>query len=477
MKKSVLTEKLPTQKAAEFKDGYIRDLRHNPNGRNQYTDLKCPGLMVEVTSRGMKTFRFRMRLKGRKRRRSERLGAWGTRLTVAVARKEANELRQLWQEEARKGKRAKVDPVPTLAELIPLYEKARRGKDLQASKFGKPLPKAWAGNIALARDIFARLLELPMNEIFRQDLLDGYTAYLDEREKDSGKRPEATVRSNFATIRPMLRWACKKHWMHLEELMDLVAGTTKSRTRFLLPGEWQVIAPVVDAMADEAGLFMRFLLATGCRTNMALTMTWRDLEVHDLIGPEGDSKEVMIWTIPEHLMKKGDLAILPIVGEARRIVDHLGWNERNKTRDTVFPSVVIQRWKSNGPKLRKAIHEATDTHHWHNHDVRRTVATWLGYAHADYKTVGRALSHKHATEQKGTVTDIYLHSTEVRILADAYERLHQLVKDVELGRVSPMLAAMQSELPVNLKAKKFMADFAIDRAFMKVKPAILRAVA
>src|SRR5262245_25213083 len=110
-----LPTELPTlskREPQEFTETFIRNLTFDPYGPNQYTDARYEGLMIDVYSKELKTFRFRMRLK--KRRRSEKLGSWGPRLTVKEARLRAHELRQKWEEEARNGFRRKAADIPTL---------------------------------------------------------------------------------------------------------------------------------------------------------------------------------------------------------------------------------------------------------------------------------------------------------------------------------------------------------------------------
>lgn len=445
-------------------DAFISKLQYRPNGPNTYNHANFPGLSCHVSKRNVVTFKLRLYASGRK---SAPMGTYNRATNdLATIELEAGKQRAAW----RKGEGLVVN-VPTLDKLIECYTEARERGDRDAGRRAG-LPVNWEDNIKYFRTIYEQLLPTPVNKLRVNQFHEREDAYLNDREKETGKRPDSMIRAVIASVtKPMMRYAVVKHWFPREDWMGIKAGSTEEGIRFLLPGELQRTFKAADELPKHAGLLYRYLLAEGCRLRTALQMQWVDLRM-ERVYQDGKWIEIMVWRVPRERMVKGDRAIFPVVGEAREIIDTLRALRLAEQGDwpTVFPPSTISKWDGNRDATTKIMFEKSGTFGWHRHDLRRTHATYLGYAGARKGLVSLSLNHASGKEVRD-VTDIYLKSTNYLELAQVHLLMHQLMKDIEQGRESESVLHLQSELAFNTDAQEFCDELNIDWAMARITPA------
>jgi integrase len=432
------------------------------------------GLEAQINKSGDISFGIRMWVKKERRRKVFGYfepGVYGLDEALDDARK----LRREWRDEAAGKVTIRPEDIPNLGDLIDHYEARRKsGVDPIASHRGLPLPKGWDDYVKMMQKIYKPLWFRNVRTITREDIIECHANYLDERERATGNRPHTTVRFTFNAIKPVLVYARDVRWLPPETLIGLRATTVveESRERFLLPGEWQRVAPALDALSNDTGLLPRFLLGTGCRLMMACLMKWDDIRTVDLTAAAGPQK-VVTWFIPAENMKMGQGALLPLVGDALAIVEMLRARAGGEPKkdDYVFPENVRKAWMNNPDRWQKIVFEKSGTKGWHRHDLRRTVATLLKFVGADMETIKRVLSHKDKKDKSSTGFYIRLSgNVEAMIrMSDALQKVHRLLKDMEEGRVTGELRRLYGELDANEAVKAWITELKLG-ALVEVVP-------
>lgn len=445
----------------KFTESFLGKLKYRPDGLNTYNHANFPGLSCHVSKRSQVTFKLRLRIDGV--RRTAVFDPYHPKLFNL----ESAELAAACQRDAWRKGQSKAGKTPTLAELVEQYEEAKVRGDRTVGRKG--LPVNWEKNIKEFTKIYKPLLPMPVDKLRLKHLHDAEDAYLTRREKDTGKRPESMIRSTVASVtKPMLRYAMVQHWFPIEDFNGIKAGTTEEGIRFLLPRELQLTFPAADQLPHLSGLFFRFLLAIGCRLTTAVKMQWRDLRIERVMHGE-----MMVWRVPQARMVKGDRAIFPVVGESRRIIDELRklWVAsagKDDASQTVFPPSILTKWDGNRDSTTKKVFALSGTRDWHRHDLRRTHATYLGYAGARKGIVALSLNHASGKELRD-VTDRYMRSTTYLELAEAHLVMHQLMKDIEAGVESDGVQHVQSELVFNNDAQEFCDELKMDWDLARIK--------
>lgn len=465
-------------------DDFLASWTYSEYDRTQNViNLDSLNIQATIGQRGKITFSMRVLVFGKRVRKTiGHFQAKTFRYHNAIVKAGAI-LEQLEDEQNGKPHVAAKD-IPTLAELVTRYEKAREhGENPMACPGGRKLPKSWLHSRPMVLNLYAPLMDRPTITIRREEIVKCHTDYLDARHRETGKRPTSSVRYSFNAAHPMFIYARNMYWMRPETLMGLTHGMPKEekRRRLLGPREWQLAAPALDSLANDVGILPRFLLATACRLNMACTMRWEDLrEVN--VGTRMKPKKLMIWSVPKENMKQGFAALFPIVGEALRLVNVLREKAGGSPNDLdyVFSDSPRKAWMNNPHRWQKIVFAKSGTKSWHRHDLRRTTATLLKFVGADYAMVKRLLAHQE--EGDGSATENYLVIDEnlpaLAALAPQLEKVHALQRDMEEGRVTEELERLYAMLDTTPGVGEFLKTMKINRRdFMEVVPNSKHAVA
>jgi integrase len=169
----------------------------------------------------------------------------------------------------------------------------------------------------------------------------------------------------------------------------------------------------IDTETDDLYLraFFRFVLATGCRRNEALTLRWADVTL------PGDSAQRQSASVTFRDTKAGGDHTVPLSAYAVRLLQALPQLEHNPY---VFIGRVPGTHLQEASKAWQRIRTAAGLPHLRIHDLRRTFGSWLGDAGFTSKQIGAALGHKSDITSRVYMA---LGDQSKRAAVDAIERL------------------------------------------------------
>lgn len=502
------TEK-PTEEPVEITDTWIRGeierrrqiRRTTPGAKFQkhYTCSREKGFMVWFARDLTVSLCLRVRVKhpgSKSKRHFEVIGHWvdpkaiksDVALTVARAKNKATLLKAQYAEYGL----AIAATIPLLEDAIEEYVVARRDKkDPRTSKRRAPLPKEWDERIERFKAMFKDYLKQPTSVLTYDNMLDIRNAYAAANHGDPEGKPSdkalRKVRAIFTTTMPMLKWwrDAKGYMPHAGMIEGLTPEGYKKNSRFLYPGEWQKARPHIDALGYTSE-FLRFVFATGVRTETALGMEWDEFDLNNpdtFTDFDGNKQDMLVWIVPaeEGRLKgrgadkdeeEGELERrILICGDALKIIRTMrNVYEADKDKKPgdihVWPKKVRTLWRSKASKTQRAIEAAAGTARWNRYTLRKSHTTYLEYLQCPSDLLSVTLTHT-APEVEGAAPvtkEHYRHADAasramgehdplVR-LAPWHVKLHKLIRDMEDGTPSAELQAIQRELRRGTKSSK-----------------------
>ena len=364
----------PSAKPIELVDGYVS------------------GLRVRILPSGTRTWSLNIRDHKGIRRRFD----VGAGLGLSEARVKAEQLRKGVRDgadptsERRAGRQraqAARDGVGTLRALLESYfTKGPGSKQRRAGKTKR-----------LLETVFAKVLDdgvLDLDRTRLQLIADGWK---------SSQTASLAVRS----LRPCLKWAERRAFVSAGTA-DLEPPTkVGKRDRVLTRDELRAIWL---QLRGPHGQVIKWLLWTGCRLNEAAGMTRCEIEGG-------------IWTIPAVRSKNRRPRPIPLPRQAAVLLQNISSSE---PRSLVFQS-ERGGFLSNWDRETKRLHSLSNTSGWHRHDLRRTIATFLGDLGFAPHVVSVVLGHTHIADG---ATAIYArsryqheHREALQALADEIDRI------------------------------------------------------
>ena len=254
--------------------------------------------------------------------------------------------------EAREMEAAKRSGSVCLEGLLQLYGTKGDGKDLKSWPPARKRPASLLKPIA---DV--PLCDLTLAEL--QKVIDNHGS---------------TVSAGWAvrTVRPVLKWGAKPgRKLCSEELLKLSGpAKPKARQRVLDDGGkdselGKVWRTLVEKSGDPYADCMRLILLTLMRKDEAAGLQWSEVDL-----------EAGVIKLPETRTKNGKAHTIPLSGQAVKLLaDRRTLQGGNG--ELVFPSPRGLKLASWSWSL-KAVHAASGTKGWHQHDLRRTGSTLLG---------------------------------------------------------------------------------------------------
>ena len=490
-------DKYPDAAEVEFGDGWIEEQlkarRKNPKGchRPAYTDTRCMGLMCWFAKNNRDvTFFLRMRVavKGyaEKQRKQEKIGKWVAQkgaLNVARARMEANFRRSKYELEGFE----EAAEIPLLKFAISCeekgkegYEQFRRRADPRTARGGARLPDSWPGHINRFREIHKEYLEQPVTALNYDNMIRTRNAYIAARlpDADDEKAFDAElkkVRSCYTTVMPMLEYWFRNTWGWIgrdQQVRGLIPKAYKKSRRYVYPGEWQASQDALDALEAEvpgAGLFVRFIFASGARTEASLLMKWDDLSWGDpdsFMDFDGIEQQCLIWLPPPETMKgrggeddEEKPCKLLITGSAFDILKRLRVIYENRKREDpessytgVFPPEAVALWQNSRSTRQREIERQGGTGRWHRKALRHSHATYLQFLDCPMALVTMTLTHTPSMQGVAPSTAVYANASRMvrfskneplAALGPWHIRLQKLIRDMEEGNAdSPELIAI-----------------------------------
>jgi len=389
--------------ARSLTDAEVRGLQACPGQRLVLYDAKARGLCLRVTLR-TKSWSFIYRPEGSPRQRRYTIGdypAW----SLSSAREKALGLRKSVQDGG--------DPVAD--------RKQRREALTVAAMIDRFIAKAkvnlrsWqAYESLLKRDVIRAIGDRPAGQVSRAEIANLLDAIFE--------RAPSVANSVHSALSSVFGWAVSEGLVVENPVRGLRRRhSPRSRDRVLSDDEvrrfWQAIEGVAPAYRDA----LQLILLTGQRPG----------EVIGIRAEEVDAA-AEVWRIPAARVKNKRDHIVPLTGEAlrvvRRLMDGHAEGPLLLTRRGYEGSNVSLAKAFGGLRAHGLFPDAKAT----AHDLRRTAATLMGRLDIDQMTIARVLNH--ASTTKATVTgSVYdRHSYEPQ-MRRALEALDAEVKRILTG--------------------------------------------
>lgn len=392
----------------------------DPKGdRITLPDTEVRGLKYRATRKGEGSFVLKFKHKGKHRRTT--LGKF-PEMGVAEARKAA-----------MKVKGGDVpDSAPTLAQRIELsgnsfaevVERYLRGYAEPNQKTHRETRRA------LETYAVPFLGEKPITEISKGDVANLLEHVLEHGTgKEKGRTFGVQANRLHAHLRGLFGWAFDKDIIKIMPMPRKKPVKEIPRTRILSDDELTKVFEVVNALGWPNGPFYWTLIFTGARLGEVQRMRWSDL----------DLGENPVWTISAADYKTGEAQRFPLSTAAAAIL-----REVNAiTGDGVFVFTTYYRGDqpvSDFTKVKRFIDDKSGVTEWVNHDLRRTMRTWMGHQRKISMAVAeRCLGHKRAG-----IEGVYNHANLEDQMREAFEAWAKHVMDlIEPERQSADVVAIR----------------------------------
>ncbi len=324
------------------------------------------GLVLRVTSSGTKSWAVYFREGGRKRRRT--VGRWPD-VSIRDARAMRDRLRQ----------RAAGESAMTVAAFAEVY----------LDRWARPHKRtADYDERALERDILPVIGDRPILTLTRADCV----AVVD-RVQDRGAQSMAA--RTKAVLHRVLQYAVERGVRDDNPAREITVPQGPARDRVLGNQELRVWWRTLRSFGVPELVFraLSLQLATGQRLGEVLTIEPHDIDHRD-----------RIWTVPGRKAKNGVTHTVPLSGWAYEIIEQAPPHRRGRYLLPVSDNTV-RDWM-------RAVVRVADIDRTTPHDLRRTVATWLGRLGYDRTVQDKLLNH--IDQSVAAVYDRYSYDAEKR---------------------------------------------------------------
>ncbi len=363
-----------------------RDTKPPATGRAYVYDLKLPGLVLCITSKGTRSFFLYRRVMGKPTRIM--LGHFpATSLEDArdaAALRGAEIVRGIDPNEKKREARRDL----TLGDAFQRFHERTKERGAAStavthkSRFDTCL-KCWEGR--------------KLSSIDREDVIDLHSALGKERGKTTANRAVQLLRAVYNHATDKLRLAVINPAARIELFKE------ESRERYLTADE---LPRFFQAVADEPEEIFRdfFMLClwTGARRGNVQSMKWEHVNLIETV-----------WTIPADEFKTDKIMRVVLCPEAMEILKRRRkyaegeyvFPGHGKTGHLIEPKTAWERLRVRGgfQNLRM-------------HDLRRTLGSWQAGLGTSLHIIGKSLGHK-----RPETTQIYAHMdlTAVRLAVES----------------------------------------------------------
>ena len=338
-------------------------------GQIDYFDMAYPGLALRVTAKGVKSWTYHARVRGKLKRAT--LGRYPD-LSLAQARKQAGETAEMMHrgdnptEEKRKARRAASQPIrdtveAVAAEWLKRDQAGNRSKDEVKRIFERDVLPLWGGR--------------SIKDIDRREVIELVDGIVDRGAPTMARRVHAHLHRMF-------RWAVGRGVIEANPMADLPKpGGEKPRDRVLSDTEVVEVWRATDALGYPFGPLIRLLVLTGARRDEVGSLTWSEIEFNaDVIRLEGvRTKNGVPHVIPLSPTSLEVIKAIPKVepgeGAPRYVFTTTGrsavsgWSRAKRQLDD-----LVDKGRRGGDCTEGAV-QALEP--WRLHDLRRTAATGL----------------------------------------------------------------------------------------------------
>jgi integrase len=398
-------------------DARVRALK--PAERRRFVpDSLVPGLVLQVTPQGHKSFMLRGIFPGGRNRVRRLLGEAGA-MSVNQARTEARQWLTLLaqgvdpQLELRERKRqAGAEQGLTFAAVAEAYINDRMRGKRQGARGAKEIRS----------ELVARWAERTLGSISRGDIIQVVDELRARAERTVGARASgAHARTIFAHCHSLFDWAALRHNLPsspCDRLRPKNLGlVSRPRRRVLNDGEIRALWRACDTLGAPFGVLAKTLLCTGARRNEIANGRFAEIDA--------DTK---LWTIPASRFKSDCEHCIPLTHD---LLELLGSLPRYQSSDHIFSTTYGRRLFSGFSKATARLHRLMRAELGEAmpafclHDLRRTMRTRLSELRIPEHVAEQAIGH--AKRGLLRIYDQHRHGDEVR---EAFEAWHRRLRSI-----------------------------------------------
>lgn len=338
-----------------------------PTSRRDVYDAEVPGLVLRISSSGVKSWSFTYRTEGQPRRLT--LGAHPG-VSLKLARERAREARAAIQrgEDPVEDKKAEehnrqINGFATCTrDFIEHYAKRRQKTWDETERLMEKLAIPAFGNT-------------PVKEIRRRDVVQ----LLD---KVAVKTPHQANRLR-AYLSRMFKWLIEREVLEISPVIGVTPCIKPyARSRILSDLELVALWQATGKLGGAFGAAVRFLISTGVRRDEASLLRWDELDGN--------------WAaMPASRMKGGRDFKAALSTTAKAIVNGMPHFDKCPYVFTTNGRSPISGWSKSKDKLDKLMEEVLGepVQDWRIHDLRRTLASGLAMLGYRTEVIKRVLGH------------------------------------------------------------------------------------
>lgn len=364
-----------------------------PEKTISYYDTLETGLMLRHSKAGSKTFCYRYRINGKKRRFT--IGRFPG-ISLKKARGKVRELKVEVNNgsdpQVKKRKKKYQPDSKNFNELVEIYKNRylptlRESTSVEYERI-------------LNNELLSELKGLPVTEISEHHIRN-----ILESKAIDGDSPTMANRIR-AVLSSLFKYAIKK--LGIKILNNPVKATSpyksgeNKRDRVYDEKEIRKLWSFFEKQVPAIEAIYKMLLLTGQRKTETMRMKWSDLEMEKpykrtRFNDEGDEYTeaflANVWTIPAENAKNKRKHEIPLSQKAMQIIEDM--REISAGQEHVFKSPR----KENKPvvslrSVTKRIQKYSGVKDFRIHDLRRTVATYMAESGISPMVIGKVLNHK-----------------------------------------------------------------------------------
>jgi integrase len=384
-----------------------KSLLKSTSEKVNYYDTVEKGLIVRITENGTKSFCFRYKFNGKKRRFT--FGRFPS-MSLAMARTKVQTFRN-----------------NLLNGIDPQHKKEGRLNDLTFQELSEEFFKKHFPSLRestkdkyrriIKNDIYPHLKDLKINQINRLQILK----IIDQKAfADNSPTHANNIRARLHTI---FNFALKRGLVEKNPVRQTpkYRHGMNRRERFYSESEINEIWNFLQKLREPTEQIFKLLFLTGQRKRETKLMQWKNIDLKE-----------RLWVIPSDITKNKTTHHVPLSG---MVVDILKYLKREYSTDSKYvfrtpfdhttEDVPIKRIDASTRRIKNE----TTVSDFRPHDVRRTVATHLAKMRVRRTVVGKILNHKGLSGDSG-VTAIYDRYSYEKEKREALETWAKKLKEI-----------------------------------------------
>lgn len=198
------------------------------------------------------------------------------------------------------------------------------------------------------------------------------------------RKGNQTANRQFSNLRACLNWGQRMRLIKMDpNPCDAIKRKqTTEREEYLTQEQCARLKTVLDKEEQDIQDAIWILLLTAARKSNVLAMQWRDIDL-----------QACVWTVQRQDSKNGKSMRIPLTAASMAILQRRATSFLHKTV-WVFPSPdTVLHHRVNIDYKWRQIREEAGVAHLHIHDLRHTMATWMGASGSSTLSIQKMLHH------------------------------------------------------------------------------------